>query len=131
MAGYSDRDTYLTVLLFLARCRVLSQIRDESTSSFRARKAMQSASYVHPATSPAPQTPEWYEIYFAAVLEADESKALIEMGRAGDAIKDRLRQLSSSVAENAREIQDLNSALTYLRLLLQNMDTESGKLLWH
>ena len=88
---------------------------------------------IHAPATPPPvaPTPEWYQVYFSAVLETDEGKALIEMGHASQAIADRLRQLSSSAAENAHEIQDLNSALTYLRLLLENMDTESEKLPWH
>jgi len=92
---------------------------------------MQLASHVQASASPAVPAPEWYHAYFTAVLETDEGKALIKMGRASRAIEDRLRQLSGSAAENAREIQDLNSALTCLRLLLQNMDSESEKLPWH
>ena len=92
---------------------------------------MQVANPIPRGPSPVATAPEWYDIYFTAVLEADEWKALIEIGRAGKAIQDRLRQLRSSAAENVQEIQDLNCALTYLRLLLQNMDTESEKLPWH
>ena len=92
---------------------------------------MQITTHLPASPPPATKTPEWYHVYFTAVLETDEGKALIEMGHASQAIADRLRQLSSSAAENAHEIQDLNSALTYLRLLLENMDTESEKLPWH
>lgn len=92
---------------------------------------MRFANHVQPGTRPAGPDPEWYQLYFVAVLEVDEWKALIEIARAGKAIEDRLQQLTSSAADNEREIQDLNSALIYLRLLLQNMDRESEKLPWH
>jgi len=92
---------------------------------------MQFAIHVPATPPPIAPTPEWYQVYFSAVLETDEGKALIEMVRASEAMEDRLRQLSSSATGNAEEIQDLNSALTYLRLLLQTMKSESEMLSWH
>lgn len=89
---------------------------------------MQTANHIMTGRTPAATVPEWYQIYFAAVLEADEWKAAIEIGHAARAIQDRLRQLRSGGPENSREIQDLNSALTYLKLLLLTMDTESEML---
>ena len=83
---------------------------------------MQYANEIRPGTSPAAAAPQWYQMYFAAVLEADEWKALIEMERADSAIRDRLHELAGSGPENAHEVQDLNCALIYLRLLIESMD---------
>ncbi len=78
-----------------------------------------------PDSSPAgPPLPEWYQLYFAAVLEADESKTPGKIGRACQAIEDRLTELTSEALDNPHEMQDLNCALTYLKLLLQNIDTD-------
>jgi len=61
--------------------------------------------------------PEWCQAYFVAVLEPDNLKALVQIERAADAIADRLSQLRCGVPEYPQELQDLNSALIYLRLL--------------
>lgn len=71
-----------------------------------------------------PQLPEWYEMYFTAVLEPDESKALHQIQLASKAIADRLVELRQEAAEHPQEFQDLTSALIYLRLLFENIDTE-------
>jgi len=70
----------------------------------------------HPKMVSAP-LPEWYQSYFEAVLEADESRMLLQIERAAKAITDRLVQLRYGVSEYPQEFQDLNSALIYLRLL--------------
>lgn len=70
--------------------------------------------------------PNWYQLYFAAVMEADESKALQQIGRACRAIEDRMIELRCNPLDNPHEIQDLNCALTYLKLLLQNLDAEGA-----
>jgi len=67
------------------------------------------------------QTPEWYHLYFEAVLEADAYKALIQIERASRAIEHRLGELRFRLPDNPNEIQDLNSALTYLKLLVLNI----------
>lgn len=78
-------------------------------------------------SSPAgPPLPEWYQLYFAAVLEADESKTVGKIGRACQAIEDRLTELTSEAPDNPHEMQDLNCALTYLKLLLQNIDIDGS-----
>jgi hypothetical protein len=80
--------------------------------------------YLPPPKAAATQPPEWYQIYFLAVLESDESKVLLQIERAGKAITDRLVQLRWGAAENPQELHDLNSAFTYLRLLFENLDTQ-------
>lgn len=70
--------------------------------------------------------PAWYQCYFLAVLEADESKMLIQMERATKTILDRLAQLRSGAPEYPHEFQDLNDALTYLSLLSSSLDPELG-----
>ncbi len=73
-----------------------------------------------------PKLPDWYQLYFTAVLEADDGKVLAQIGRACKAIENRFIELTSSPADNPHEIHDLNCALTYLNLLLQNMQIEGG-----
>ena len=78
-----------------------------------------------PDSSPAgPLLPEWYQLYFSAVLEADESKTLGKIGQACQAIEDRLTELTSASLDNPHEMQDLTCSLTYLKLLLQNIDMD-------
>jgi len=60
----------------------------------------------------------------SAVLEADEQKALIQLERAINILQDRLVRLRRNPSENPQEVQDLNSALTYLRLLLDNINPD-------
>jgi hypothetical protein len=79
--------------------------------------------------NPTHSLPNWYQVYFAAVLEPDEWKALIEIDRARHAIEDRLTQLRCSAPDNPREPQDLDSALIYLGLLAQNIEIGAGSLL--
>ena len=66
--------------------------------------------------------PEWYNAYFTAVLETDERKAAIQFKRAVNVMEDRVAQLRCNTADHCEELQDLASALTYLRLLLENMN---------
>ena len=68
--------------------------------------------------------PEWYRTYFTALLEADERRAFIQLERAAKAIEDRLVQLRYGAPEGPEETQDLTNALTYLRLLLENIKPE-------
>ena len=77
-----------------------------------------------PSTSSPSQLPEWYKTYLSAVLEADEQKALIQLERAINILQDRLVRLRRNPSENPQEVQDLNSALTYLRLLLDNINPD-------
>ena len=67
--------------------------------------------------------PEWYDIYLKAVVEADESKAILQIERASKAVEDRLLQLRSGSSGLPQEFQDLGCALVYLRLLLKNIVT--------
>jgi hypothetical protein len=68
--------------------------------------------------------PEWYQTYFLAVLEADESRMLIQIERAAKAIAERLVELRCGSPEYPEEFQDLHSALTYLGLLSDTIDPE-------
>ena len=69
-------------------------------------------------------------IYFAAILESDQGKAALLIERAQGAIRDRIAELQAAPPPNARERQDLDSALMYLGILLDHMGQESGSLLW-
>lgn len=81
-------------------------------------------------TLSAPSTAKWYQMYFAAVMEADEGKAVMQIRRASTAIEERLLELRYCSPDNLHEIQDLTSALIYLRLLLRNIDSESESRSW-
>jgi len=72
----------------------------------------------------------WYQTYFAAVLESDRRKAVLQIERAQIAIQDRLLELRKAPPDNPREVQDLSNALTYLGILFQNIDSENGHMLW-
>lgn len=74
--------------------------------------------------------PEWYHIYFLAMVENDRDKALLEIAHAHKAIQDRLAELRRGPCEDVREMQDLASAITYLGILLIHMGSETGDLLW-
>jgi hypothetical protein len=72
--------------------------------------------------------PDWYQLYFAAVLEADDRKMLTQIGRACRAIENRLIELRCVSPDNPHEVHDLNCALTYLTILLQNVGDENNEL---
>ena len=72
----------------------------------------------------------WYQTYFAAMVEGDRDKALLQIVRAQSAIRDRLVELRTLPPANPREPQDLNSALVYLGILLDNVDANGESLLW-
>ena len=74
--------------------------------------------------------PEWYRAYFAAMVERDRDKALLEISKARIAIQERTKELRYVARPNPREIQDLVNALTYLGILLSHIGTETGDLLW-
>jgi hypothetical protein len=80
-----------------------------------------SSSRLRPSSQP---VPEWYDIYLKAVVQADESKALLQIERASKAIEERLVHLRSGSPGLPQEFQDLNCALVYLRLLLDNIVAE-------
>ena len=77
-----------------------------------------------------PAKPRWYHVYFLAMLEHDRSKARPQIERARQAIRDREAELQYHSPHDPREMQDLNSASTYLCILLQHIGKESGNLLW-
>lgn len=60
----------------------------------------------------------WYRIYFAALLEADHDRALIKMGNAQKVMRNRLLELRRSPPQDPGELQDLDSGMTYLALLV-------------
>jgi hypothetical protein len=74
--------------------------------------------------------PNWYRMYYHAVLEGDRHKAKTKIDRAQQAIQDRLIELRSQAPCTAREPQDLCNALLYLGILLQHISTEAGGVLW-
>ncbi|HEV3510758.1 MAG TPA: hypothetical protein VGS05_03580 [Candidatus Sulfotelmatobacter sp.] len=75
-------------------------------------------------------TPAWYRSYFFAVVESDRNRALPQIDLAQKAIHDRVAELRANPSSNPRELQDLNSALVYLGILLQYIGAETGNLLW-
>jgi hypothetical protein len=75
-------------------------------------------------------TPEWYRTYFFAVVESNRNRALPQIELAQKAIHARVAELRTEPLSNPRELQDLNSALIYLGILLQHIGRETGKLLW-
>lgn len=78
-----------------------------------------------------PNASGWYQLYFAAVTEGNETRAVLQIERARRAMQDRLIELGgASVGGNAGELQDLNNALTYLAILLQHVGREGGNLIW-
>lgn len=77
-----------------------------------------------------PRTSDWYRLYSSAVVETDRNKALPQIERAKEAIQDRCQELSHAHAENPREMLELNKAQNYLGILLRNVGSESGRLLW-
>jgi hypothetical protein len=74
--------------------------------------------------------PDWYRTYFLAMVENDRDRALIEIRHAHKAIQERLMELRGVPTADARELQDLASAITYLGILLVHMGDESGCMLW-
>lgn len=70
-----------------------------------------------------PRSSAWYQIYFAAVLETDQKRSLLKISRAQKAIQERLEKLRVKPGDEMNELQDLTSALTYLSLLLQNVNS--------
>jgi hypothetical protein len=75
-------------------------------------------------------TSGWYQLYFAAVTEGNESRAVLQIERARRAMQDRLVELCRATGADGSELQDLNNALTYLTILLQQVGREGGNLIW-
>jgi hypothetical protein len=72
----------------------------------------------------------WYQLYFAAVTEGNESGAVLQIERARRAMQNRLVELRCAKGADGGELQDLNNALTYLAMLLQHVGREGGNLIW-
>lgn len=72
----------------------------------------------------------WYQLYFAAVTEGNESRAVLQIDRARRVMQDRLLELRRAKVADGGEVQDLNNALTYLAILLQHVGREGGNLIW-
>ena len=77
-----------------------------------------------------PNDSGWYQLYFAAVTEGNESRAVLQIERARRAMQDRLVELRRAEAADGGELQDLNNALTYLAILLQHVGREGENLIW-
>lgn len=73
----------------------------------------------------------WYQLYFAAVTEANEGKAVLQIDRARQAMQNRLAELQRARRPDGGELQDLNNAMTYLAILLQHVGREGGNLIWN
>jgi hypothetical protein len=63
------------------------------------------------------KTSNWRDVYFAAVLESNERRALAKIQAAGKVLQDRLLELQSVANAPVDELRDLQSALTYLDIL--------------
>lgn len=63
------------------------------------------------------KTSNWRDIYFAAVLESNEKRALTKIQSARMVLQDRLLELQSVPDARADELRDLHSAMTYLDIL--------------
>lgn len=72
----------------------------------------------------------WYQLYFAAVTEGNESRAVLQIDRARRVMQARLVELRRAERADGGELQDLNNALTYLAILLQHVGREGGNLIW-
>lgn len=70
-----------------------------------------------------PNLPTWYQLYFAAVVESDSNRALVQMECAQKAIQARLLELRKALPSSSCEMDDLKSALNYLGLLFESMQT--------
>jgi len=82
-------------------------------------------------TEPAQSSPTWYHSYFSAILETNQNRAVVKIERARTSVQNRIIELQfGKTPTQAREIQDLNNALTYLQILLEHIGKESDGLLW-
>jgi hypothetical protein len=86
--------------------------------------------YMQGARPGRPDASGWYQLYFAAVTEGNESRAVLQIERAREAMQDRLAELLRARGADGGELQDLNNAMTYLAILLQHVGREGGNLIW-
>lgn len=63
-------------------------------------------------------------------MESNRQRALPQIELAQKAMHTRVAELRNDSSIDSPELQDLNSALTYLGILLQHIGQESGDLLW-
>ena len=63
------------------------------------------------------RNPNWRDIYFAAVLESNERRALAKIQFARKVLTNRLIELQSCTTIPVEELRDLHSAVTYLDIL--------------
>jgi len=63
------------------------------------------------------KTSNWRDIYFAAVLESNEKRALVKIQSARAVLQDRLLEMQSVPDTRPDELRDLNSAMIYLDIL--------------
>lgn len=73
----------------------------------------------------------WYQLYFAAVTEANERKAVLQIDRARQAMLNRRVELQRTRDPDGVELQDLDNAMTYLAILLQHVGREGRNLIWN
>ncbi|MBI3476306.1 MAG: hypothetical protein HY010_11275 [Acidobacteria bacterium] len=62
--------------------------------------------------------PEWFDVYAAAFLEADQEQIKERVARARKAIVDRIRTLEAGEPAVDREARDLKDALNKLQILV-------------
>ena len=77
-----------------------------------------------------PNASGWYQLYFAAVTEGNETRAVLQIERAREVMQDWLVELRRATGTDGGELQDLNNALTYLTILLQHVGREGGNMIW-
>lgn len=78
----------------------------------------------------AQRSSDWFSIYCAAMLERDRDRALPQIERAQQAIRNRAAQLREGPANHDREVRDLSKALNHLGILLHHAAKDSGRSLW-
>jgi hypothetical protein len=80
---------------------------------------------VQPAGKPDQSEPAWYQSYFSALLESNQNRARVKIELARKTLQNRILELTfNSIPSNSGEVQDLQNALTYLRLLLEHIGKE-------
>ena len=81
--------------------------------------------FTQPAANTDQTQPAWYQSYFSALLESNQNRARVKIEQARKTVQERILELRfDSIPGNSGEVQDLQNALTYLRLLLEHIGKE-------
>ena len=70
-------------------------------------------------------TANWRDLYFAAVLESDQQRALMKIVLARKVLHTRIDELQCCSPESGDEVRDLHCALMYLEILLIHIEEGS------